>query len=104
MIENPGSIAEMQGNSASNFYDERYNMEVLNGDRIYYRGGNFDNALGQGFTTKPPESVAKVRIDPAVKPQWIDPITGEITGKSVVDTVYAIKIKKERVYDRARVI
>lgn len=58
------------------------------------RGGNSDKALGQWFTTEPPESVAKVRIDMAVKPQWIDTITGELTGESVVDTVYAIKIPK----------
>ncbi|MBY6935706.1 hypothetical protein FDB44_16040 [Clostridium botulinum] len=94
MIENPGPLADMQGNPASNFYGGRYNAEVLAEDRIYYRGGNSDNALGQWFATEPPESVAKVRIDTAVKPQWIDPITGELTGESVVDTVYAIKIPK----------
>lgn len=61
---------------------------------IFYRGGNAENALGQWFTMEPPESVIKVRIDTAVKPQWIDPITGELTGESIVDTVYAIKIPK----------
>lgn len=35
-----------------------------------------------------------MRIDTAVKPQRIDPVTGKLTGKSVVDTVYAIKIPK----------
>lgn len=94
MIENPGPLAEIQGNPAKNFYGGRYNVEVLTEDRIYYRGGNSDNALGQWFTAEPPESVVKVRIDTAVKPQWIDPITGELTGESVVDTVYAIKIPK----------
>ena len=94
MIENPGPLAEIQGNPAKNFYGGRYNVEVLTEDRIYYRGGNSDKALGQWFTTEPPESVAKVRIDTAVKPQWIDTITGELTGESVVDTVYAIKIPK----------
>ena len=94
MIENPGPLAEIQGNPAQNFYGGRYNVEVLTEDRIYYRGGNSDKALGQWFTTEPPESVAKVRIDTAVKPQWIDTITGELTGESVVDTVYAIKIPK----------
>ena len=94
MIENPGPLAEMQGNPAGNFYGGRYNVEVLAEDRIYYRGGNSDKALGQWFTAEPPESIVKVRIDTAVKPQWIDPITGELTGESVVDTVYAIKIPK----------
>ena len=36
-----------------------------------------------------PASVTNVRIETAVKPQWIDPITGELTGEPVVDTVYA---------------
>ena len=67
MIENPGPLADMQGNPASNFYGGRYNVEILAEDKIYYRGGNSDNALGQWFTTEPPESVAKVRIDTAVK-------------------------------------
>jgi len=65
----------------------------------------FEREFNERLATKePPESVAKVRIDTAVKPQWIDLITGELTGESVVDTVYAIKLEKERLYDRARVI
>ena len=38
------------------------------------------------------DSATKVRIDTAVKPQWIDLITGELTGTSIIDTNYAIKI------------
>ncbi|MDU7253597.1 MAG: hypothetical protein E6274_14905 [Clostridium sp.] len=94
MLENCGPLAEIRNNPAQNFYGGRYNAEVLAEDRIYYRGGNSDNALGQWFTTEPPESIAKVRIDTAVKPQWIDITTGELTGESVIDTVYAIKIPK----------
>ena len=94
MVENPGPLAKIRNNPAQNFYGGRYNAEVLVEDRIYYRGGNSDNALGQWFTTEPPESIAKVRIDTAVKPQWIDIKTGELTGESVIDTVYAIKIPK----------
>jgi len=30
----------------------------------------------------------KVRIDTAVKPQWGDPVTGQLTVTSPVDTVY----------------
>ena len=30
----------------------------------------------------------------AVKPQWIDPTTGVLTGNSIIDTVYAIRIPK----------
>ena len=94
MVERPGPLAEMRNNPAQNFYGGRYNEEVLMEDQIYYRGGNSDNPLGQWFTKQPPESVAKVRIDTAVKPQWIDPVTGELTGESVIDTVYSIKIPK----------
>lgn len=94
MIENPGPLAEMKNNPAQNYYGGRYNMEVLAEDRVYYRAGNSDNPLGQWFTTEPAESVAKVRIDTAVKPQWIDPVTGELTGESIVNTNYAIKIPK----------
>lgn len=34
----------------------------------------------------------KVRIDTAVKPQWVDPVTGQLTGTSSVDVVYSIKL------------
>ena len=54
-----------------------------------YRAGNPQNPYGRCFTSEPLASVFNVRIDTAVKPQWIDPITGELTGESVVDTVYA---------------
>ena len=94
MIENPGPLAYIEGKPARNFYGGRYNVETLTEDTIFYRGGNSEKALGQWFLTKPPESVAKVRIDTAVKPQWIDLTTGEMTGESVIDTVYAIKMPK----------
>lgn len=94
MIENPGPLVEIADNPAKNFYGGRYNIEVLSEDKIFYRAGMAGKPLGQWFTEIPPESVAKVRIDTAVKPQWIDSVTGELTGTSVVDTVYAIKIPK----------
>ena len=94
MIENPGPLANMPNQPWKNFYGGRYNVEVLSEDRIMYRGGNSTNPYGRWFTSEPPESVVKVRIDTAVRPQWIDPVTGGLTGESVVDTVYAIKIPK----------
>ena len=36
MIENPGPLAEMPNQPAKNFYGGRYNMEVLQEDRIMY--------------------------------------------------------------------
>lgn len=92
MIENPGPLADIKDRPAKNFYGGRYNMEILTEDRIYYRGGSSTKPLGQWFVAEPPGSIAQVRIDTAVKPQWISPITGELSGTSVVDTVYAIKI------------
>lgn len=51
--------------------------------------GNQGKAQPFGFT-----GYQSDEIDTAVKPQWINPITGELTGESVVDTVYAIKMPK----------
>lgn len=94
MIENPGPLVDVVDNPAKNFYGERYNVNILKEDTIFYRAGQAGKPLGQWFTTEAPESVAKVRIDTAVKPQWIDRATGELTGVSIVDTVYAIKVPK----------
>ena len=94
MIENPGPLVEVADNPAKNFYGGRYNVNVLEEDTIFYRAGQSGKPLGQWFTSEAPESVAKVRIDTAVKPQWINQTTGELTGTSIVDTAYAIKIPK----------
>ena len=94
MIENPGPLAEVVDNPAKNFYGGRYNVNILEEDTIFYRAGQLDKPLGQWFTSEVPESVAKVRIDTAVKTQWIHQTTGELTGTSIVDTAYAIKIPK----------
>lgn len=92
MIENPGPLADMPNNSASNFFGGKYNATTLTEDTIFYRAGKEGTPFGQWFTTNPAESVAQVRMDLAVKPQWIDPITGELTGTSIINTNYAIKI------------
>ncbi|PEZ08854.1 hypothetical protein CN326_04060 [Bacillus sp. AFS018417] len=103
MIENPGPLAEMRGNPASNFLAGKYNVKTLDEDTTLYRSGKKggltipgeeQNALGQWFTREPAESVAKVRIDSAVKAQWIDPKTGVLTGTSPLESTYAIKIPK----------
>lgn len=92
MVENPGPLADMHNKPASNFYGGKYNATTLTEDTIFYRAGEEGKPLGQWFTTTPAESVAQVRIDLAVKPQWIDPVTGKLTGTSTLDTNYAIKI------------
>lgn len=100
---NPGPLAKMYGKPIKNFYGGRYNKRILTKDTYLYRGGEKGgltipgserNALGQWFTSQPPESVIKVRIDTAVKPQWINPKTGIYEGKSIVNAVYKIKIPK----------
>jgi len=93
MIENPGPLSNIKGNPAQNFYGGRYNIEVLSDDAIFYRAGESSKPLGQWFTQTPPTSVANVRIDTAVKPQWLDK-TGVLTGTSNIDTIFAIKIPK----------
>ena len=83
----------MDNNPAQNFYGGRYNAETLTQDTIYYRAGDSGGRpLGQYYTTEPPTSVAQVRVDYAVKPQWIDPQTGACTGTSPINTVYGVKI------------
>ena len=67
MIENPGPLAEMPNQPAKNFYGGRYNMEVLQEDRIMYRAGNAQNPYGRWFTSE---------------------------SSSYIDNVYAIKIPK----------
>ncbi len=94
MIENPGPLAEMDDQPAKNFYGGRYNMEILQEDRIMYRAGDSQKEYGRWFTSEPPASVAKVRIDTAVKPYWINPAKGIWTGSSPINCVYAVKIPK----------
>ena len=94
MIENPGPLAKMPNQPAKNFYGGRYNMEVLQEDRIMYRAGNAQNPYGRWFTSEPPASVANVKIDTAVKTHWIDSKTGVYEASSYIDNVYAIKVPK----------
>lgn len=94
MIENPGPLAEMPNQPARNFYGGRYNMEVLQEDKIMYRAGNVENPYGRWFTSEPPASVANVRIDTAVRQHWIDPKTGAWEASSYINSVYAIKVPK----------
>ena len=94
IIENPGPLAEMPNQPVKNFYGGRYNVEVLQEDRIMYRAGNSQNPYGRWFTSEPPASVANVRIDTAVKTHWIDPKTGAYEASSYIDNVYAIKVPK----------
>ncbi|EPN58093.1 hypothetical protein A244_10890, partial [Pseudomonas syringae pv. actinidiae ICMP 18807] len=93
MISNPGPLADLEGNPAANFSGGKYRAIELSEDVILYRGGDINGkALGRWFTLDAPTSVAQVRIDTAVKPQWIDPATNVLTGTSPVNAVYTVKI------------
>jgi hypothetical protein len=93
MINNPGPLADLSGSPSGNFSGGRYRAIELFDDVELYRGGDANGkALGQWFTDKAPSSVAQVRIDTAVKPQWIDPLTGVLTGSSPINSVFKIKI------------
>jgi hypothetical protein len=95
MIGNPGPLANMRGNPAAGFAGGRYNAIKLTEDTILYRGGAAGggrNAFGEWFSFEPSSSAAQVRIELAVKPDWIDPTTGVRTGASPIESLYAIKV------------
>lgn len=82
MVNNPGPLAKINGNPAANFAGGKYDAHILENDLFLYRAGKAGgrkNALGQWLTRAPAESVAKVRMDLAVKPQWIEQ-NGTLTG------------------------
>ncbi|MFC4620534.1 hypothetical protein ACFO4N_17725 [Camelliibacillus cellulosilyticus] len=100
-IDNPDPLAKMKGQPIKNFYGGKYNTDILQTGTYFYRAGQKGgltipglgkNALGQWFIEKPAISVIKVRIDTAVKPQWIDPKTGVLVGVSPINAIYKIKI------------
>jgi hypothetical protein len=93
MVENPGPLATRPGTPAANFAGGRYDEVELPADRALFRGGDSQGSpLGQWFTTEKPAGVAGVRVDTAVKSQWIDPQTGALQGSSPVDAVYEVQI------------
>ncbi|MDI9764956.1 RHS repeat-associated core domain-containing protein [Pantoea dispersa] len=96
MVNNPGPLAKLRNNPAANFAGGKYNKNILKEDLVLYRAGKAGggkNAFGQWFTRDPAESAAKVRVDLAVKPQWIDN-EGVLTGTSPLKSVYKVLIPK----------
>ena len=92
MIENPGPLPEINPRAAGSFASGQYNVRVLEEETIYYRAGDSTkDGFGEYFTKEPPTSVAQVRIDLAVKEQWVNPATGEWEGASYIDCYYAVK-------------
>jgi len=72
---------------AGTFAGGRYSEGIVtSADEIFYRGGEAISPEGSFFTFEPAESIAGVRIDSAVKPQWLDK-NGVLTGVSNVDSL-----------------
>lgn len=93
-ITNPGPLATMESTPSTGFFGGRYNKLVADDELILYRLGKAGTPLGQYFTRIPPSSAIQARIDFALKPQWIDVKTGELTGESNFDTVHIVKFPK----------
>ncbi|MGT2867210.1 hypothetical protein ACVRZH_10115, partial [Streptococcus fryi] len=91
-------LADIDEVAASSFASGKYNVKVLEEDTVFFRAGNSERPLGQYYTRDIPESAMKVRIDSAVKPQWIDSKTGVLTGTSEITDVYATKFPKGTIY------
>jgi hypothetical protein len=93
MMTNGGPLARMVDEPFLNFAGGRYNEFILKKDIILYRAGFSQHGYkGQWFSCEPPSSIPHARIDKAIKPHWIDPVTGKLEGSSPIDCYYAIKI------------
>src|SRR5258708_7539096 len=72
-----------------------YNVRTTTETEVVYRGGaagGGKNAYGRWFSLEPSTSRAQVRIELAVKPDWIDPVTGELGASSPVESLYALEV------------
>jgi hypothetical protein len=95
MIEDNGPLAKMPGNPAEAFPGGHYNIEVDTESRVVYRGGAAGggaNAYGRWFSFEPSTSRAEIRIELAVKPDWLDPVTGELKSSSPIESLYALEV------------
>ena len=92
---NPGPLAELPNNPASNFFGGQYNSVSYPAGTILYRAGVEGQPTGNWFTTSPAESITQVRINLAVKPQWIDSATGILQATSPIDTIYGIRFPND---------
>lgn len=96
-VRNPGPLSQPHRDNmipAKNFLAGRYNETVLTEDLVLYRGGKAGASLGEWYRRTPPDSEMQVRIDSAVKPRWLNPVTGAQEAQSPIDTLYAIKIPR----------
>ena len=95
MIGDNGPLAKMPGNPAETFAGGHYNIRTTTETEVAYRGGaagGGKNAYGRSFSFEPSTSRAQIRIELAVKPEWIDPVTGELQASSPVESLYALEV------------
>ena len=95
MIEDNGPLAKMPGNPAEAFSGGHYKIEVDTESKVAYRGGAAGggaNAYGRWFSFEPSTSRAQIRIELAVKPDWLDPVTGELKSSSPTESLYALEV------------
>jgi hypothetical protein len=97
-LTNPGPLADLRNTPNKNFYGGYYNQKIATEDMFVYRAGDINIPEGKWFVLTPSESVAKVRIDLAVKEQWINPKSGKIKDFSYINTIYEYKIPKGTIY------
>jgi hypothetical protein len=81
---NPGPLPDAV---AGTFAGGRYSVGTVQPAQRFFKAGDASNPGGSFFSFDIPQSVAQTRIDNAIKPFWIDPSTGAITGSSPINSV-----------------
>ncbi|MBC5800186.1 MAG: hypothetical protein GIW94_09480 [Candidatus Eremiobacteraeota bacterium] len=83
---------------AGGFFGGKYDEHTLKEARRYYRIAqakeNNLSVLGRWFTEQPLQSETQLRIDAAVKHQWIDPKDASLTGKSPAEVCLTVTVPK----------
>jgi len=90
---NPGPI---DARAAKNFFGAKYNEGIVpEGHTLkLWKAGNLNDPGGSWFSFEPPVSSKLTRIDNAVKPQWINPETGVLEGKSDLNAIVSITLQQ----------
>ncbi len=83
----PGPLPD---GAAGTFAGGKYNRGVTQPGQKFYKGGDANNPGGSFSNFEPPEGAAQVRIDNAVKPQWLDK-EGVQTGTSPINALIEIE-------------
>jgi filamentous hemagglutinin len=93
---NPGPLRD---SAAGTFAGGRYSVGTIqSSDQVLFKAGDASNPGGSFFNFEMPQSVAQARIDNAVKPYWIDPVTGAKTAASPINSVIAAQFPAGTTY------